>query len=425
MAAVACTSEGGSEPEPDAPEVACSDPGKAGCVVSSELKRDTAASVAAADIETLVEGNTTFALSLNRLLSTEPGNLFFSPYSISTALGMTYAGARNATETAMASTLHYTLPQAQLHPAFNALDLALSSRGQGAQGADGQPFRLHTANALWGQINFAIEAPFLDVLAQSYGAGVHVVDFVEQNQQAVDLINGWVEKKTEGKIKDLVSTDSVTPDTRLVLTNAVYFSAAWETPFEASATQPGTFTTQAGQAVEVPMMKASLEMDYAEGAGFQAVSMPYDGREMSMVVILPDDLATFEQSLDADKLADITGSMTEYLVNTEMPKFDFESEFSLKEALGKLGMENAFSAEADFTGIHSAGGLVISDVVHKAFVGVNEKGTEAAAATAVIMNETSAPANFADFHLNKPFLFLVRDNATNSVVFLGRVSDPS
>ncbi len=426
LAALACNSTAPAEPsDPVKPvETECSDPNVAGCVVRSDAQRITDPSVADADFASFVDGNTAFALDLYQQLRSEPGNFFYSPHSISTALGMTWAGARGQTETDMATALRFTLPQDKLHAAANQLDLELASRGQGAQGADGKGFRLNVANALWGQVGYQFEAPFLDVLGLNYGAGLNVVDYQKAPDKAVNLINGWVDKQTEGKIKNILSPNSVTPDTKLVLTNAVYFNAAWATPFEDENTQTGTFKRQDGSTVDVPMMHGGLEVPYGAGADYAAVELPYDGGELSMVLVLPNDLAAFEASLDAKRLDEVTGSLGVHMVDTKMPRFKFESKWSLVEPLQKLGMGVAFSNEADFSGINGTGGLLIQDVIHQSFVSVNEAGTEAAAATAVIVGDTSVP-EFATITLDKPFLFFIRDIETKAVLFVGRVSDPS
>ncbi|KYF87527.1 serine protease [Sorangium cellulosum] len=412
---------------PDPGGEACRDRDKPGCVVASDKQRISTPDVPPEDKTALVSGNSAFALDLYQELRQEPGNVFYSPYSISTALAMTWAGAKGETETAMADTLRFGLGQDKLHPAFNWIDQELESRGQGAQGADGEGFRLNVVNALWGQIGYGFEAPFLDTLALNYGAGMRVVDFVGHKQEAVDLINGWVSDQTEGKIEKLVPIDAITPETVLVLTNAIYFNAAWRTPFEPTATADGPFEKADGTEVTVPLMHASLEMPYAEGDGYKAVAMPYDGDELSMVLVLPakGTLDAFEASLDAAKVDGIVGAMSEHLVETTMPKFKFEYELSLKKTLEAMGMEIAFtSGVADFTGINAEGQPFIQDVLHKAFVGVNEAGTEAAAATAVIVGDESAPVP-ASLALVNPFLFLIRDNATGSLLFVGRVADPS
>ncbi|WP_437483644.1 serpin family protein [Sorangium sp. So ce1014] len=421
------TTDPNEDPNPDPGGEACHDADKPGCVVASDKQRISAPDVPAEDRAALVSGNSAFSLDLYKQLRQKPGNVFYSPYSISTALAMTWAGAKGETEEAMADTMHFDLGQDRLHPAFNWIDQELESRGQGAQGADGEGFRLNVVNALWGQIGYPFEAPFLDTLGLNYGAGMHVVDFLDHPQDAADLINGWVSDRTEGKIEKLVPVEAITPETVLVLTNAIYFNAAWRTPFEPTATEDGQFEKADGTDVTVPLMHANLEIPYAEGDGYKAVAMPYDGDELSMVLLLPEKgtLDAFEASLDAAKVDGIVGAMSEHLVDTTMPRFKFEYELSLKDTLKAMGMEIAFTfGAADFTGINSTGQPYIQDVLHKAFVGVNEAGTEAAAATAVIVGDESAPQP-ASLALVSPFLFLIRDNATGSLLFVGRVADPS
>lgn len=413
-----------NEPNPAAPvEEECHDAAKAGCVIRSSKTRVENPDVPGADVDALVAGNSAFAADLYQRLAAEPGNLFYSPYSISSALGMTWAGARGQTEADMAKVMHFTLPQAQFHPAVNALDLILESRGKGAQGADGQGFRLNIANALWGQVNYHFETAFLDVLGLNYGAGMHIVDFKAQPLQAVEMINDWVEKATEDRIRDILSPGSVNGMTRLVLTNAVYFNAAWRTPFEAANTSPGAFMTATGN-VQVPMMHGSFEVPYGQGADYAAVELPYDGSELSMVLVLPNDLAAFEASLTGARLDEIVGNLSGHMVDTTMPTFEFDSKFGLVKPLADLGMGIAFSDSADFSGINGQGGLVIQDVIHQSFVKVNEAGTEAAAATAVIVGTTSVPQP-AKITLDKPFLFFIRDIETKAILFVGRVADPS
>lgn len=421
LVGLGCESDS-TDPEQPAPE--CHDPSTPGCVVTSDKQRITDPNVSASDLQELSDGNTAFALDMYQRLRTRAGNLFYSPYSMSSALAMTYAGARGETEQQMAGALRFTLPQGRLHPAFNGLDQALASRGHAAEGQDGEGFRLNVANAIWGQIAYPFEAPFLDVLGESYGAGLHVVDFVSASEQARDIINGWVAKRTEDRIKEILPQGVITSDTRLVLTNAIYFNAAWEVPFKEASTGPGDFTRQDGSIVSVPMMKGWFDMRYGEGDGYAALEMPYDGHELSMVLVLPSDLDSFEASLDSALLSGVIGSLGARGVDVRLPRFKFESSLDLKEPLSDLGMSIAFSGAADFSGISGKGGLSISDVLHKAFVSVNEAGTEAAAATAVIVGETSAPEP-ASIQFDRPFLFLIRDIQTGAILFFGRVSDPS
>lgn len=413
------------QPDPEKPQE-CSDPEKAGCVIRSDKQRIQSPDVPAADQTALVKGNSGFALDLYQQIRDKPGNLFYSPFSISMALAMTWAGAKNETESAMAGTLRFTLPQDKLHPAFNWLDLELGSRGKNAKASDGKGFRLNVVNALWGQIGYNFEAPFLDTLGVNYDAGMRIVDFQKDPQGSADLINGWVKTETEGKIDKLVPVEAISDATVLILTNAIYFNAAWKEPFKVENTQDGPFTKADGAKVTVPMMSGFQEAPYGEGDDYQALVMPYDGDELSMVLVLPKgDIADFEAALDGDKLDAILGGVSEHGVDVKMPKFKFDYELGLKQTLKDMGMEIAFTpGEADFTGINSKGQPYIEDVLHKAFIGVNEAGTEAAAATAVIIGDESAPQPAA-ISLDRPFLFMIRDNATGSLLFVGRVADPS
>lgn len=424
LPAVGCTST--TPPEPPEPSGECGDANTPGCLVASGKGRIVDPSVPAADLTAAVSGNTAFALDLYQQLRTTKGNLFYSPFSISEALAMTYAGARGDTETQMAKALRFDLPQAQLHPAFNAIDLALASRGKGAAGTDSLGFRLNIANALWGQSGFSFEAPFLDTLAENYGAGMHVANFVDDAEGSRTLINKWVAARTDERIKDLLPSGVITSDTRLVLTNAVYFNAAWQMPFKTSKTELADFTLRDGSTVKVQTMSAVQELSYGEGADYAAVVLPYDGNELSMALLLPPQggLDAFEAALTPARLTTILGGMTERVVTITLPRFKVTSSFSLAEQLAQLGMPVAFTEAADFSGISSKGGLALSAVVHKAFIDVNEAGTEAAAATGAVVGPTSAPQP-AEIHLDHPYLLLIRDNATGTILFLGRVEDPS
>jgi serpin B len=375
----------------------------------------------------LAEGNSAFALDLYQLLKGQEGNLFYSPYSISAALAMTYAGAEGETEEQMAETLHFTLPQDLLHPAYKLLDQILASRGQGAEGRDSEGFRLNIANALWGQEGAQFLASFLNVLAENYGAGLQFVDFAGDPEGARQVINDWVSDETEERIEELIPPDVLDAAIELVLTNAVYFNAAWAEPFEPDVTQDGAFYLLDGGEVVVPMMRQTASFAFASGEGYQAIELPYDGYELSMIILLPDEggFAAFENSLNAGQLEATLEDLAYQQVALTMPRFEFESAFSLKDALAALGMPLAFSGDADFSGMTGSRDLFISEVLHKAYVGVDEEGTEAAAATAVTVAKSAAPSEPVEFTIDRPFLFLIRDVETGTVLFLGRVLDPS
>ena len=397
----------------------------AGEVLKSDKERITSPDVSAADVALLVEGNSAFAFELYQALKGKEGNLFYSPHSISLALAMTYAGARGETAQQMADTLHFILEQ-ELHPAFNWLDAELARRGEGAEGKDGEGFRLNIVNAIWGQKDYEFLPDFLDVLAENYGAGLRILDFITETEKSRLTINDWVSDQTEGRIEDLIPPGAIGALTRLVLTNAIYFNAAWEYPFDEDMTADGPFYLLDGGQVIVPMMKQTESFGYTEGEGYQAVELLYDGGELSMVILLPEagNFETFEEGLQAQQACDIISGLQPTEVALTMPQFEFDSEFSLKDTLAGMGMPIAFSGGADFSGMTGNRDLSISDVVHKAFVAVDEAGTEAAAATAVIMELTAVPEPPVEVTIDCPFIFLIRDIDTGAILFVGRVANP-
>jgi len=409
------------------PLVACAQPVEAG-VIKSNKHRITSPDVSPADEALLVEGNSAFAFDLYQALREKDGNLFYSPYSISLALAMTYAGARSETEQQMADTLNFLLSQEDsLHPAFNKLDIELGKRGQGARGKDDGGFRLNIVNAIWGQEGYTFLPAFLDVLSENYGAGLRVLDFIQETEKSRTTINDWVSDETEGRIVNLIPKGTIDPSTRLVLTNAIYFNAAWQHPFNDSMTEDGPFYLLDGGQVTVPMMKQAESFDYSDGEGYQAIELRYDGGELSMVILLPDagQFEAFEENLSNRKFSDIIDELQYTRVALTMPLFEFDSEFGLKNTLAAMGMPIAFSGNADFSGMTGNRGLAISDVIHKAFVAVDEEGTEAAAATAVAMEESEPPPPQVEVTVDRPFIFLIRDIDTGAILFIGRVMNPS
>jgi serpin B len=378
------------------------------------------------DIVALVDGNSVFAFDLYQALKDSNDNLFYSPYSISLALAMTYAGARGETEQQMADTLHFIHSQNHLHPAFNSLDMELSQRGEGSKGKDGEGFRLNIVNAIWGQKDYAFLTEFLDILAENYGAGLRILDFVKSPEDARITINKWVSDETEARIKDLIPQGAIDSLTRLVLTNAIYFNAAWQFPFKEDATSDGTFYLLDGGQTIVPKMSQTESFGYAEGEDYQAVELPYDGQELSMIILLPKagQFETFEDSMSYQIVQGIISDLERREVNLTMPKFEFESEFSLAQTLAAMGMPIAFSANADFSGMTGNRDLSIAEVIHKSFISVDEAGTEAAATTAVIMKLTATPGMPVDVTIDRPFIFLIRDIETETILFIGRVLNP-
>jgi len=407
------------------PLIGCAQPAP-GELLESDKERITSPDVSSSEQASLVEGNSAFAFELYQAIREEGGNLFYSPYSISLALAMTYAGARGETAEQMANTLQFLLEQERLHPAFNWLDAELASRGEGAQGRDGEGFRLNIVNAIWGQKDYEFLSDFLDVLAENYGAGLRILDFITEPEKSRLTINDWVSDQTEGRIEDLIPQGAIDALTRLVLTNAIYFNAAWKYPFDEDMTADGSFYLLDGGQVSVPMMKQTESFGYTEGDGYQAVELLYDGDELSMVILLPEagKFEAFEEGLQAQQVSDIISGLQPTEVALTMPRFEFDSEFSLTDTLAGMGMPIAFSGAADFSGMTGKPELFISGVVHKAFVAVDEAGTEAAAATAVIMKLTAVPEPPVEVALDCPFIFLIRDIETGAILFVGRVLNP-
>jgi len=394
--------------------------------VGSSKARLVSPVVTTSEADALKQGNTAFALDLYHVLSDEAEkneNLFFSPHSISVALAMTYAGARNNTETQMAEALHFSLEQDRLHEAFNQLDIELDKRALPSEEQEGE-FRLNIVNAVWPQKEYEFLPEFLDVLAVHYGAALYLLDFSADPEGSRQVINEWVAGQTEDRIKDLIPEGVITDITRLVLTNAIYFNAAWKNAFEESDTTEGMFIRRDGSSVSVPMMNQTNDMFYAEGDAWKAVELPYERPELGMAIILPDDFDRFESELNASSLLSIVNQLESATVNIRMPRFGFESEFMLNEALKELGMIDAFSMAADFSGMNGNLDLFIQAVVHKAFIDVNEAGTEAAAATAVVIGEKGIPI-IEEITLDNPFLFMIWDRPTGAILFIGRIVDPS
>ena len=389
----------------------------------------TSPKVANDELASLVEGNTTFALDLYRQLALSAGNLFYSPYGISLALAMAYAGAGGETGEQMSNTLRFGLTQDRLHPVFNALDLQLASRSAG--GEDGG-FELNIANSVWGQEAHPFLPAYLDTLAANYGGEIREGDFRRDPEGSREEINQWVAAETNGRIEDLLARESITPLTRLVLANAVYFKAEWASPFDESVTSPRPFHALDGGEARVPMMGQAAGFGYARGDGFQAVDLPYAGGDVSMTVLLPDEgrFNDVESFLDADLVGRVLRELEVRMVRLSMPKFDLESTFDLSDVLAEMGMPNAFDEKkAELRGMDGLSCLAgddqclwISEVAHKAFVSVDEAGTEAAAATAAVAGITRAePEPPIEVTIDRPFIFLIRDRDTGAVLFLGRI----
>ena len=395
-------------------------------IARSDLPRNPSPASGPENQKALAEGNSAFAFDLYRTLSEQGGNLFFSPYSISLALAMTYAGAAGQTASEMVSTMHFTLPPADLHAAFNAYSQEAEARSKASQ--EGTPFELSIANSLWGQKDFTFHKEFLNLLAENYGAGMRLVDFASAPEPSRLAINQWVSEETRDRIKDLIPSGAIDPLTRLVLANAIYFKAGWLHTFADSATASEPFHLLDGSAVTVSMMHQSDTFAYAQMSDYRAIEMPYQTGDMSMLIILPDDgqFKAVEATLGMQTVQQITDKLVRGPVNLALPKFTYDSSFSLNATLKSLGMSDAFDpTRADFSGMDGNRDLSITSVLHKAFVSVDEKGTEAAAATAVVMKAGAAPSEPVTVDVNRPFFFFVRDIPSNTVLFVGRVIDPT
>jgi serpin B len=328
----------------------------------------------------------------------------------------------------MDAVLHSLVAAGEVGP-IDSLDQTLASRTgtfKDAQGGDHQVV-LKIANAPFGQRDLAIEPAYLDALARGFGAGLQVVDYKTDPEAARALINSWMADQTEQRIKQLLEREDITLDTRLVLVNTIYLKAAWLTAFNEEVTRPATFTLDDGRAIQVPTMLRTASLRYAAGSGWQAVELPCIGNQLAMTIVVPDDLAAFTANLTSGRFAALVSALASRQVSLTMPKFSFATRQDLATVLKQLGMPLAFSLEdADFSGIPTDEYLYIQKVIHQATIEVDEKGTEATAATAVVLGDVSAPGgDIVTLQVDRPFLFAIRDLQTGAVVFLGQVLDPS
>jgi len=373
------------------------------------------------DVEAVVRGNTEFALDLYHQLRTQAGNLFFSPYSVSTALAMTYGGARGNTEVEMAHTLRFSLGQARLHPALASLEAALN-----AVQAKGN-VQLKVANALWPQERYIFLDEYLALIEEHYRAVFTALNYGDA-ETARSTINTWIEQKTEGKIRDLIPPGILDAMTRLVLTNAIYFKGDWAKRFDEARTQDAPFWVTPAEPTDVPMMSQVDTFGYsAREPGLQVLELPYAGHDLSMIVLLPDrrdGIAALEDALTVEKLTRWIDDLRPVEVEVHLPRFTLNCQFGLGGALKAMGMADAFGNAADFSGMDGTKSLYISAIIHQASVDVNEEGTEAAAATAVVMKLKALPLPPPVFRADHPFVFLIRENQTGSILFIGRMANP-
>ncbi len=368
----------------------------------------------------VVTGNNRFAIELySQFDKVEDGNMFFSPYSISTALAMTYEGARGQTATEMLSVFHFPQDDTARRSGFAKLYNLLNPAGK--------PYVLSTANALWAQTGLTFLQDYFDTVLDYYGGKVTNLDFARDTENSRVTINRWVENQTNNRIKDLIPRGVIDPTTSLVLTNAIYFKGLWSLQFNETLTEDADFRAPAG-VVKTPTMRMHKKVfNFSQDDRMQAVELPYKGRDLSMLILLPkgDDLSAIKQELSPEKLSELRGGLSEKEIDIYLPKFKLETKYFMGRDLIAMGMPTAFDAmSADFSGMTGGKDLFIGDVIHQAFVEVNEEGTEAAAATAVVM-KTVAYTEPLIFRADHPFIFIIQEKSTGAVLFMGRVSDPS
>jgi serpin B len=375
-------------------------------------------------VKALAEGNNTFAISLYKKLSNEKGNMFFSPYSISSALAMVYAGARGNTEAEMAKALNFQLAPKQLHQAFGEICRKTFFPKK-------KQYELSIANALWKQAGYKFNGQFLDIMKDHYAAGFYEVDFKKQPEKAAAMINTWTSKKTNGKIKKIISQEEIVSRQKFIITSAIYFKGYWKQEFDKLLTENMPFTMPNGDKIDIPMMNNTDYFGYNEEKNLQILEMDYLGDNLSMIILLPiekDGISLIEKEITAEKLKNWRDKIDERRVAVTMPRFKIGYSLDLAQSLETLGMKEAFSqTDADFSGLSDSGKLYINMVMHFAYIDVDEKGTEAAAvtitggATPVGIFQIPEPIVFKADH---PFLFLIRDKSNGSILFIGRVMDP-
>ncbi|VVB51331.1 Serpin (serine protease inhibitor) [uncultured archaeon] len=372
----------------------------------------------------LVEANNRFAINLYKeILKNDGGNIFFSPWSIETALSMTYEGARGKTASEMQKVLGIPSDDAARRNSFKQIQDQIN--------AGSKDYRLSTANAIWPQNNYPFLPEYTSIIQNSYGGESRPMDYVSNAEGSRQIINSWVENKTNDKIKDLIPQGALTPMTRLVLTNAIYFKGKWVLQFNETNTKQEDFKVNATAKVKAPLMKKTGEkakFKYAEISGTQILELPYEGKEISMLILLPKegDMPAFEKEISAEKISEWRNSIYERRVDVYLPKFKVETKYFLPQQLSSMGMPTAFTSNADFSGMDGTRNLSITDVIHQAYVEVNEEGTEAAAATAVIVGLTSAmPAPTPIFRADRPFIYIIQQTDTGNILFIGKINNPT
>jgi len=371
----------------------------------------------------ITENNNLFALDLYKKISNNQENLFYSPYSISTALAMTYAGARGITEKEMSTVMHFPANNAEFYNKYNEVLKNINALNNGST------VNIYTANSVWAQMNFKFRDEFLEIIKNNFNSSINLVDFIKETENSRIQINKWVETQTNEKIKELIKPGLIDYLTRMVLVNAIYFKADWETAFDKQQTQKMDFLIDETKTISCDFMFAEQEFKFYENEdGLKAIEIPYSKGKMSMLIILPKDNAGFnmlKKEISLDFYKKINSTLESKKVKLYLPKFKTTSEFELSDILKKMGMPEAFSDRADFSGMTGTKDLKISKVIHKAFVEVNETGTEAAAATAVVMRIKSMPMAPPEFRADHPFMFIIKENSANSILFAGNIYNPT
>jgi len=383
----------------------------------------------AEDVSAVVNANNQFAFELYSKYKSNEGNIFFSPYSISTALAMTFEGARGKTADEMQSVFHFPKDEALRRNSFQQIYNEINK--------EDKPYMLKTANALWAQEGYTFLDSYFSLIKQYYGGNATNLDFVNKAEESRLTINNWAEEQTNNKIKDLIPSGSLGPLIRLIITNAVYFKGTWFIQFDKTKTVEKDFKVSPGKTVKAMMMTLTGErakFPYDETEDLQVLELPYQGQELSMLILLPKEgtMDSLEASLNAQRISELRNSLKNERVNVYLPRFKFETKYFMKETLVGMGMPTAFTlgvdfgGEADFSGMTGSKDLNIDQVIHKAFVEVNEEGTEAAAATAVaVIAAGSLEPRIKIFNADHPFIFVIQESATGNILFLGRVNDPS
>ena len=375
------------------------------------------------DSREIIEANNRFAINLYSQYKSEEGNIFFSPFSISTAMAMVYEGAEGKTAKEIKSVFGFPKYDNSRRNQYSDLLSEINKKDK--------EYALKTANALWAEQDFQFLDEYLTTVEKYYGGKTTNLDFKNEPDTSRLIINNWVEDKTNDKIKDLLPKGVINFLTRLVLTNAIYFKAKWLIQFDADKTSDEYFRVNPDKSIKVPMMQPTSQkstFNYTQNKDLQILEMPYAGEDLSMLILLPldDDIEALENSFTIEKLTEWKKSLRKRRVNIYIPKFKFETKYFMKNTLSNLGMPTAFTYKADFSGMTGTKDLKIDKVIHQAFIEVNEEGTEAAAATGFGMSEVeSMPPPTPIFKADHPFIFIIQQKETGNILFMGRVNNPT